>query len=767
MAGLNVPVQTPSMGRRIGGAAVRSPRVLMSWEDWLTAIAAAICFIAIGYSIQQANWVARMPAVIPTALAGLVIGLVAARIRFPVIGIHLVAVILGLGIVVMAGTSYADGVGFAERLADFRIRMQEWWLIVIANDISNDNLPFVTLVHSITFLATYVGAWAIFRWHNAWLAIVPGGIVLLANISFERGQPSGAFIIFLFGAIILIARLHLQKSQARWRRTGVDYPEFISLTSLQVTIWLALALIIGAWMVPLGKQANAVESVVDAIVEPATERSETLTRLFHNIDSRKGANLHNFGSVLPIQGSISLGTKQVLEVQSGQAGLIRGTSYDEYTGTGWKSSDRDTTRVDAKELAETEDTTSYLKRVVTILRVKVVTAESTILTLGTPLTTTVDSLVDTPEGYAGDVERIRSRRALGAEDTYNSFGSESRATAEELIAAGSEYPGWVNDRYLQLPKNLPGTVLAETDRILAEAGTAEADPYTKAAAIEAYLRTFPYDLDVAAAPPGRDAVDFLLNDLKRGYFDYQASAMAVMLRAEGIPARIAVGYTLNPERAVDTTYVVRKDDAYAWVEVFFPQYGWIPFNPTSDQDAGGAGGLGASGEGVADPQLELGFLEETLLGEVGLEEAALLETALSEPAVINEGPLIPRWVYFVLAGILGMVAMGYLGGRLAWNWGMGGLEGRVRLWAKTQRVASWAGLGSHKDETPREWSNRLGTSIGRETEAKSLATAYEEARYGRPDSHQVPDAEAESAYKRLRTTLVRMVLRRQRPGETG
>ena len=74
MAGMNVSLQR-TMSRRVSDAAVRAPRFVMSWEDWLTLGAALICFITIGVSIQQAHWVARMPPVVPTAMAGLLIGL--------------------------------------------------------------------------------------------------------------------------------------------------------------------------------------------------------------------------------------------------------------------------------------------------------------------------------------------------------------------------------------------------------------------------------------------------------------------------------------------------------------------------------------------------------------------------------------------------------------------------------------------------------------------------------------------------------------------
>ncbi len=757
---MNVSLQR-SMSRRVSDAAVKAPRLVMSWEDWLTLGAALICFITIAVSIQQAEWVARMPAVVPTAMAGLVVGLFAARVRFSALAVHPVAFVIGLVVVVFAAQSFADGLTLSDRLADFQVRMSEWWAVVRANDISNDNLPFVTLVHAITFLAAYMASWSLYKWHNAWLAIVPGGIVLLANISFLNGQPSAAFIVFTFGAIILIARMHLQKNQDRWKRQGVEYPDFVSLSSLQVTIWIALALIIFAWMVPLGKQASAVESTFDTVVRPVTDRSESLARLFHNVDSRKGAKLHNFGSILPIQGSVKLGTKPVLEVQSGEPGLIRATSYDEYTGNGWKSTDRETSRVDARGLEEGESATDYIKRQVTILRVKILDSESTILTLGTPLTTNVTTLVDTPKGFKGDIERIRSRVSLDPDDAYTSFGSVSVATQEELTAAGTQYPEWVTERYLQLPNDVPEIVRQEAIRAIGEAST----PYDQAIALQTFLREYPYDLAVAASPPGEDSVGFFLDDLKRGYFDYHASAMAVMLRSIGIPSRIAVGYALDPTDAVETTYTVKKDDAYSWVEVFFPQYGWITFNPTPDRDGGGAGGIGTTAEPII-PEMGLEFIDPfDPLGsqDLGIEENPLTEAAAEEPIIAGD-PLVPTWAWYVLSGIAGIAALGYVSGRVAWNWGLGGLEGRVKLWAKAQRAAGWAGLGSSRDETPREWSSRLGSAIGREPDALTLARAYEEARYGRAETSKLDDAEVESAYKRLRKTLMRVLLRRQKPG---
>lgn len=763
MAGMNVPMNRPA-SRIASSPVVRAPRVLMSWEDWLTLIPALIAFLAVAVSIQNAGWVRNFPPLVPTVLCAVLIGMVGARIRVSAVIVHPIAIAIGAGIVVLAVQSYADGITFSERLHDFQARMMEWFAVVRANDISNDNLPFVTLVHSVSFLAVYMGSYVIYRWHNPWIALLPAAIVLLANTAFLDGQPSEAFVIFLFGAILLVARLHLQQSQARWKRQGVEYPDFISLSAVQLALGVAAGLMIVAWLVPLGTQAKAVEGAYDAVTSPFTGNSDRFVRLFHNIDSRKGANLHNFGSTLPIQGNVTLGTKIIAEAKASSPGLLRATSYEIYTGAGWKAGDRDTERVDGGTVAASPDVLQYAERTQAPLQITVRDDTGTILTPGMPLGTNRDVTIETPEGFRGDIEQIKLRRGLDEGDTYNALGSLSTATAEQLIAAGTAYPDWVAERYLQLPDDLPQRVRDEALRV---AGTGS--PYEQAAAIEAYLRTFPYNLEVAGAPPRQDVVDYFLFDLKQGYFDFHATAMAVMLRALDIPSRLAVGYALDADEATNGTYTVRKDDAYSWVEVWFPDYGWIEFNPTPDRPGGGAGAsssMDTSGfptDGFDDLGLEGLFpeLDPDLLpgdtGGIGQDFIAENPTDVSRP---------PWTLIWVLTGLLTAAAAIAIAGRLTWNWGLGGLEGRAKLWAKTHRLAGWAGLGSHDHETPREWSRRVGGAVAREEDAVTLASAYEESRYGRPDRQAIDDATAESSYRELRRSLFGKLLhRKQKPPE--
>jgi hypothetical protein len=106
-------------------------------------------------------------------------------------------------------------------------------------------------------------------------------------------------------------------------------------------------------------------------------------------------------------------------------------------------------------------------------------------------------------------------------------------------------------------------------------------PYARVRAILDYLTDrsngFIYSLSTAPGTSGDDLVDFLR--LKRGYCEQYAGAMAVLVRAAGVPARVALGYTPGTPQP-DGTRLITSDDAHAWVEVYFEDLGWVPFDPT-------------------------------------------------------------------------------------------------------------------------------------------------------------------------------------------
>jgi transglutaminase-like putative cysteine protease len=108
-------------------------------------------------------------------------------------------------------------------------------------------------------------------------------------------------------------------------------------------------------------------------------------------------------------------------------------------------------------------------------------------------------------------------------------------------------------------------------------------PYEAAALLETWFREaggFVYDEQPPAPIGGTPALVDFVNDTKRGYCQHYAGAMALMLRLLGIPARVAVGFTSGEYSNDDKEWVVQDTNAHAWVEVWFPDFGWIPFDPT-------------------------------------------------------------------------------------------------------------------------------------------------------------------------------------------
>ena len=104
--------------------------------------------------------------------------------------------------------------------------------------------------------------------------------------------------------------------------------------------------------------------------------------------------------------------------------------------------------------------------------------------------------------------------------------------------------------------------------------------YEKAKAVESYLqKNYGYTLDLPAAMP-EDPIAYFLFDLRRGHCEFFASAMAIMLRSQGIPARVVNGFLQGSYNDVSGNYTVRASDAHTWVEVYFPAHGWVTFDPT-------------------------------------------------------------------------------------------------------------------------------------------------------------------------------------------
>ncbi|HUR18032.1 MAG TPA: DUF3488 and transglutaminase-like domain-containing protein [Acidimicrobiales bacterium] len=212
-----------------------------------------------------------------------------------------------------------------------------------------------------------------------------------------------------------------------------------------------------------------------------------------------------------------------------------------------------------------------------------------------------------PERVAG-IDDVSYNEQLGSlitdEDTTNglTYRVESAVpvfSATGLSQAAGQLTGERAERFRHLPSLSP-RVLALARAVTSGAG--KLTPYARALALQNFFRSgaFTYDLDVEAGH-GREALDNFLFRTHRGYCEQFAGAYAVLARAAGLPARVAVGFTPG-EPGPDGVFLVRGLNAHAWPEVYLAGAGWVAFEPTPGRGAPGAESYTGLPEAQARPE---------------------------------------------------------------------------------------------------------------------------------------------------------------------
>ena len=210
---------------------------------------------------------------------------------------------------------------------------------------------------------------------------------------------------------------------------------------------------------------------------------------------------------------------------------------------------------------------------------------------------------------AGSVYTVISDRVQVDADILRSQGDLGEFFAGfRAMAGGDELEPFLD---------LPASTTQRTIDLATSLRTPGASTYDTILAYEAWLgANTEYDLDAPVPADGADAVDDFLFESQLGFCEQIASTLAVMLRSQGVPARLATGYVPGERDRVSGVWNVRGSDAHAWVEVWFPQTGWQSFDPTAEvplaADAGGdtVGGdlIAASMSSISSHRIEIALV---------------------------------------------------------------------------------------------------------------------------------------------------------------
>jgi len=282
-------------------------------------------------------------------------------------------------------------------------------------------------------------------------------------------------------------------------------------------------------------------------------------------DTTVEASIVETDSEVELVGSISLSPEVRYTVTAPESEYWRTSSFDRYTGQGWVRTGESAPLGD-RSLSAPAGESRRLEQTFE--------AEASIGTMPAAWRPVEVS------GQAADTAEVTSLgglepgQQLEAGDTYRVTSAVPDVTAESLAAAGSGDPAAVDEQFTQLPESTPDRVAVLTANVTADTS----NRYETVRTVEQYLETNKeYSLDVDR--PDGNVADAFLFEMEAGYCTYYATTMVTMLRTQGIPARLTVGYVPG-EQVDDDRYVVRGFDSHAWVEVYFPGQGWVPFDPT-------------------------------------------------------------------------------------------------------------------------------------------------------------------------------------------
>ncbi len=631
------------------------------------------------------------------------------------------------------------GQALAERLLGLAQRVIWWWQGVQAGGAAQDNLVFLLWIGLLLWLAGALTAGLALGFRNG-LALALPSLWLLSLLLYYGSQERALLLVALGLAIFVHAWLDGQAMLQRWQAQGVDYNPALLQDRLLAVAGAGLLLLGLAGVAPNVSLPALTRRAYQALA-PYYQRTEQLgERLFPELErsprGRGGGVMSGLPNSFLLGSGPELGEVQVMWVRSSLPGdpppgfYMRGATLSEYDGQGWSNpADLDRLELRANQPWPLGSTTGRARL---LQSVRLAFRSSILYGAGEPLEADVSVRAE----LRGPDDLV----ALWAPVKSYALVSAAPGVDEAFLA---RLPAWGEDlppemaRHLQLPDTV-----TERTRELARSLTAGlSSPFAKAQAIEAYLRGYEYDLNVPLPPRDVDVTDYFLFDLQRGYCDYYSTAFVVLARLNGLPTRFATGYAVGQWDSEAREWVISEAEAHSWPEVYFPEVGWIPFEPTAGRP---------------------------VLPRWAPEQAAPLPQAELPTAEEGASGFTWQWngqMLFWLLPILGLVWL---------FWWMSGLwlARREDPWQALVRWGRRLGRPARPDETELEYATGLERHLDRRFERRrerlssvvqgvqAISQAVIQARYAPAGRRAEALSRARHHWRRLRGQLWRLWLDR-------
>ena len=694
------------------------------------------------WSIAHAHWITPQPSLITVLGLATALGVILANTRIP--GRIAVPIMFLIGLVVTAWQA-ARFFTPAQEMSS----LQLWWQTVSTSRPADSTLYFAMSLTLISWFMGFISAWFILRKRSAWLPVILGMVVLLVNLINLPRDMYYFFPLYCLSAILTIATVSLAKKGdilLQWKEKSVR--RGTALFSVAVFSIAAVTISV-AYFVP-SPNINGMGMKIDATSFYFENIEGRWFDIFANVYSKWEVVVSRHQERLLFTDQIKRSNEVRFLVDAEDSGYWRTRSYDVYESWGWTSTVGFEQSLPPGE-SITYDAVSPESNTLTYviehqLKTDIVLSSGRIISVSIPVK--LQTPLPLLEGFQ-DITAIVGKQTIEPYERYQVVTNFIIATPEELTRASDEYPDWVTSHYLQLPDSLSERVRQLSEDITCDALT----PYDRAIAIKDYLTKFEYDLNVQAPPEGFDGVDYFLFNTARGVCTNFASAMAVMLRSVGVPARLARGYFRGELDEVTGNYIIRGLNSHAWVEVYFPNYGWIIFEPTPTRPQATTEVV-SGGDMISDEGYNLFFADSEELPFWMLED--------EPPGTRDTRRMSPVPYVFKFLGVTILLAIVFFAVRQFFNRRVNKLK-RVKTatdaYDRMRYLAGEGDLGVFDHETPFEFSRRLIEYLpGQEENINSVVQAFVTVKYSpRKELGERSVAWLQKAWVRLCPPLVKCI----------
>jgi transglutaminase-like putative cysteine protease len=749
-------------------------------EGWSALALLVLLCLTMAWSVDDASWVAGPRGQTGFLALAVVLsvgwGFLSAKVGWSRPLAHLLgATVAALAVPIMVGAVLLEGGGGPV----------EWFQATAGHsvdaylDLTYSGKPltqevghFLLVLGLLTWATGQFAGYVTFHHHRPLNAVIIVGVVLVANMALTVHDQLTYLVIYSLAALFLLIRFHSFDERTLWIRHRIGDAASLSGLYLKggtvfigVAVFASLFLTIAARSDPLsGMWAGADQSLIDL--------GRQIQRIFPAGGAGTKIQVIDFGGSAQITGVWVTDNTPILQIKTPDAGQYywRAVAYDHFDGRAWSWSKAIETNVGSGSTLLTgsvDDPAGLEARRKATFSVTELTRydPKAVFAPDTPTSLDVDSkLIKVGSSLAppfGGVQADSGQYQVsalvpidGRVDAKNGF------TAHKLEVAGTDYPDSIRKVYLA-PLD-PGIVGPFTEDLLAAIKVAHPEaknsPYDMARAITDYLLyegDFHYRADVQDVACGRMSVSECFARYKQGYCEYYASLLAVLLRMEAIPARLAEGF-LPGERNAAGIETIRKSASHAWVEVYFPGYGWYHFDPTG-------GSIGQDIPLVEGPVVSARPKTPRPVGSADTgddrnrsirPQSTNLTGGAGSIGGPGGGPLIV--IGLLLAVVVGGVAFA------AYRRGPRSASEPEAAWRGVVGLARRFGFAPRPNQTVFEYSAALGEVLpNARPDLQTVARAKVEVAYGRASLGDARMRSVRDAQRRLRVTLLRLVFHRR------